>query len=75
MNPNQDLIDIIRLNELEEMNEENLLPEEEKKSNAVLINRKRQEKMHKVALKLTPEQVAKSKEQERIIYGEVLKEE
>ncbi len=62
MNPNQDLIDIIRLNELEEMNEESLLSEEEKKSNAVLIDRKRREKMNKVALKLTPEQIAKSKE-------------
>ena len=62
MNPNQDLIDIIRLNELEEMNEESLLSEEEKKSNAVLIDRKRREKINKVALKLTPEQIAKSKE-------------
>ncbi len=61
MNENQDLIDIIRLNELEEMNEKSLLPEEEKKSNEKLIIRKRQEKMQKVALKLTPEQVAKSK--------------
>ena len=74
MNPNQDLIDIIRLNGLEEMNEKSFLPEEEKKSNAMLINRKRQEKINKVALKLTPEQVAKSKEQEKIIYGEALKE-
>ncbi len=57
MNPNQDLIDIIRLNELEEMNSESFLPEEEKKSNAMLINRKRQEKMNKVALKLTPKKM------------------
>ncbi len=74
MNPNQDLIDIIRLNGLEEMNEKSFLPEEEKKSNVMLINRKRQEKINKVALKLTPGQVAKSKEQEKIIYGEALKE-
>lgn len=75
MNPNQDLIDIIRLNELEEMNEESLLPKEEKESNAMLINRKRQEKMNKVALKLTPEQVAESKKQEKAYFIEALKEE
>lgn len=65
MNPNQDIIDIIKLNELEEMNEDSLLPEEEKGTNRMIINRTRQEKMNKVRLKLTPEQVAESKKQQK----------
>lgn len=75
MNPNQDIIDIIKLNELEEMNEDSVLPEEEKKTNRMLINRKRREKMNKVRLKLTPEQVAEAKKrreefEERCVLNE-----
>ncbi len=64
MNPNQDIIDIIRLNELEKMNDDNLLPEEEKTANRMIINRSRQEKMNKVRLKLPQEQVDKAKKQQ-----------
>ncbi len=65
MNPNQDIIDIIRLNELEKMNDDNLLPEEEKTANRMIINRNRQEKMNKVRLKLSKEQVDKAKKQQK----------
>ena len=74
MNPNQDIMDIIRLNELEEMNQESTQAEEDREINAKLINRKRKDLMHKVALKLTPEQVAESKKQEKAYSIEVLKE-
>ncbi len=65
MNPNQDIIDIIRLNELEKMNDDNLLPEEEKMANRMIINRKRQERMNKVRLKLSQEQVDRAKKQQK----------
>ena len=65
MNPNQDIIDIIRLNELEKMNDDNLLPEEEKAANRMIINRKRQERMNKVRLKLSQEQVDRAKKQQK----------
>ncbi len=65
MNPNQDIIDIIRLNELEKMNDDNLLPEEEKAANRMIINRSRQEKMNKVRLKLPQEQVDRIKKQQK----------
>ncbi len=65
MNPNQDIIDIIRLNELEKMNDDNLLPEEEKTANRMIINRNRQEKMNKVRLKLSQKQVDRAKKQQK----------
>ena len=74
MNPNQDIIDIIRLNELEEMNQQSTQAEEDREINANMINRKRKDLMHKVALQLTPEQVAESKKQEKAYFIEALKE-
>ncbi len=74
MNPNQDIIDIIRLNKLEEMNQESTQAEEDREINAKLINRKRRDLIHKVGLQLTPEQVEESKKQEKAFFIEALKE-
>ena len=75
MNPNQDIIDIIQLNKLEDMNENSLLPDDEKEYNKKVIKRNRQEKMNKVRLQLTPEQVAEAKKQEKAFEGSAISEE
>jgi len=73
-NPNQDIIDIIRLNKLEDMNENSLLPEDEKQNNRMVIKRNRQEKMNRVRLQLTPEQVAEAKKQEKTFEESTISE-
>lgn len=75
MNPNQDIIDIIELNKLEDMNENSLLPEDEKQNNRMVIKRNRQERMNRVRLQLTPEQVAEAKKQEKAFEESAISEE
>ena len=47
-NPNQDLIDLIHLNDLEEKNENSLVPGSEKSYNALCIERAKRERMNRL---------------------------
>ena len=64
MNKNQDLIDLINFNKLRDLNDDCLLPEDEKQANAMVIERGQRIRMNRLRLSLTPEQMKQSKEQE-----------
>ena len=65
MNPNQDLIEMINLNKLRDLNDDCVLSEEEKTTNALIIEREQRERMNRLKLSLSPEQIEQVKEQEK----------